>query len=122
MYAIRSYYDVWPQVYDSEGFFVAKFRKLGSVPAPTPLDYRLGRFPFQLATAKASKQLETWLAEQFGWSIPTEQFTLYQRENEFWLFPAAIEPLIGQLKFDRIGLKLAQAHKKGFRPTRHNFV
>jgi len=117
----EGYLHVWPQVYDSEGFFVAKFRKRKTVAAPEPIDYKLGRFPFQPSSAKAKAQLERWLSQQFDCSLPEEQFTLYQRENEFWLFPAAIVPLIGRLKFDRIGLKLAESHKKGFRPT-HEFA
>jgi len=40
---------------------------------------------------------------------------LWQRDKEIWLFPAEIEPLIGQVRFSRIGLKLAETFNKGFR-------
>lgn len=37
---------IFPQVYDCEGFFVARIRKLGSVEAPK-VKKRLGKFPFE---------------------------------------------------------------------------
>ncbi len=40
---------------------------------------------------------------------------LWQRDKEIWLFPAEIEPLIGKVRFSRIGIKLADVHNKGFR-------
>ena len=41
--------------------------------------------------------------------------TLWQRDKEIWLFPAEIEPLLGKVRFSRIGIKLAETHNKGFR-------
>ncbi len=32
-----------------------------------------------------------------------------------WLFPLAIEPMLDEIRFDRMGIKLAETHKKGFR-------
>ncbi|NUA42404.1 Ribosomal RNA small subunit methyltransferase F [Dickeya solani] len=37
---------VFPQIYDSEGFFVARLRKTASVPPLAAPDYKLGKLPF----------------------------------------------------------------------------
>ena len=37
------------------------------------------------------------------------------RDKEIWLFPAQIEPLIGKVRFSRIGIRLAEVHNKGYR-------
>jgi len=40
---------------------------------------------------------------------------LWQRDKEIWLFPCEIEPMIGKVRFSRIGLRLAEVHNKGYR-------
>ncbi|MGC6595195.1 16S rRNA (cytosine(1407)-C(5))-methyltransferase RsmF, partial [Escherichia coli] len=40
---------------------------------------------------------------------------LWQRDKEIWLFPTDIEPLIGKVRFSRLGVKLAETHNKGYR-------
>ena len=44
-----------------------------------------------------------------------ESLVLWQRDKEVWLFPKEIEPLLGKVRFSRIGIKLAETHNKGFR-------
>ncbi len=44
-----------------------------------------------------------------------ERLQLWQRDKEIWLFPADIVPLLGQVRFSRIGLKLAETFAKGYR-------
>ena len=38
---------IWPQTYNTEGFFVAKITKTQSVESPTPARNKLGNFPFK---------------------------------------------------------------------------
>lgn len=112
----EGYLHVWPHIYDSEGFFVAAFRKTGAS-SPDPELMRVHRpkvFPYQPATRKQVQALEHALHQQFGFTTP-EHFTWYQREQSFWLFPIAFEPFIKTMKFDRIGIKVADAVKSGFR-------
>lgn len=40
---------------------------------------------------------------------------LWSRDKEIWLFPANIEPLIGKVRFSRLGIRLAEVHNKGYR-------
>ncbi len=44
-----------------------------------------------------------------------ESLTLWQRDKELWLFPVNIEPLIGKVRFSRLGIRLAEIHNKGYR-------
>ncbi|GAD81377.1 16S rRNA (cytosine(1407)-C(5))-methyltransferase RsmF [Vibrio ezurae] len=109
----QGYLHVYPQVYDSEGFFIAKFKKTGSVTAPS-VKKRLGKFPFQPLSAKDCDDVTSTLTKTLGIEIPS-RFSLWQRDNEVWLFPTLIEPLLDQMRFQRIGIKLAETHKKGYR-------
>lgn len=104
---------VFPQIYDCEGFFVARLRKIASVePLPAP-GYKVGKFPFTPMKTRESAAV-TEAASQVGlfWN---DALSLWQRDKEIWLFPAEIEPLLGKIRFSRIGLKLAETHNKGYR-------
>ncbi|MEN4976868.1 16S rRNA (cytosine(1407)-C(5))-methyltransferase RsmF [Erwinia billingiae] len=105
---------VFPQIFDSEGFFVARLRKLESVPAlPTP-NYKLGKFPFFPVKRKEQQEIIAAAAKS-GLSWDSKTHTLWERDKEIWLFPLAIEPLLVRVRFSRIGLKLAETFTKGYR-------
>lgn len=104
---------VFPHTYDSEGFFVAKFRKLKSV-TPPEVNKRLGRFPFEKANTKQHQQIESQLCSELNISIPTDM-SLWLREKDVWLFPNSLEPMLGELRFSRMGIKIAQSHKTGYK-------
>lgn len=104
---------VFPQIYDCEGFFVARLRKtavVDALPAPT---YKVGTFPFTPLKPREAALVETAaMAVGLSWG---EELHLWQRDKEIWLFPADIEPLIGKVRFSRIGIRLAETHNKGYR-------
>lgn len=104
---------VFPQIYDCEGFFVARLRKTQAVaPLPAP-KFKVGNFPFAPLKGRDAAQLVA-AAEKIGlfWD---ESLHLWIRDKEVWLFPAEIEPLIGKVRFSRIGIRLAEVHNKGYR-------
>jgi 16S rRNA (cytosine1407-C5)-methyltransferase len=104
---------VFPQIYDSEGFFVARLRKNHSVPALAKPSYKLGKFPFTPLSAQESALVaQAAAASGLAWD---ETSKLWARDKEIWLFPAALEPLVSKVRFSRIGLKLAERFPKGFR-------
>ncbi|OBT12210.1 16S rRNA (cytosine(1407)-C(5))-methyltransferase RsmF [Vibrio sp. UCD-FRSSP16_10] len=109
----EGYIHVYPQIYDCEGFFIARFKKIGSVEAPQ-VKKRLGKFPFTRMTDKESHTVTNALHDTLGIKL-SAQYCLWQRDNEVWLFPTLIEPLLTKMRFQRIGIKLAEAHKKGYR-------
>ncbi len=105
---------VFPQIFDSEGFFVARLRKLQSLP-PLPVpDYKLGKFPFFPVKRNAQQDI-TEAAAKAGLVWNSQTHSLWERDKEIWLFPRAIEPLLVRVRFSRIGLKLAETFTKGYR-------
>lgn len=104
---------VFPQIYDCEGFFVARLRKTQAVaPLPAP-KFKVGNFPFAPLKGRDAAQLEA-AAKKVG-LVWDESLRLWMRDKEIWLFPAQIEPLIGKVRFSRIGIRLAEVHNKGYR-------
>ncbi|WP_028115423.1 16S rRNA (cytosine(1407)-C(5))-methyltransferase RsmF [Ferrimonas senticii] len=105
---------VWPQIFDSEGFFVAAIRKNGSIDS----DYikpRLGKFPFKPAKAEIATAINSHLAD-LGLALP-EAGTVMERDDELWWFPAPLMAYLDKIRLQRLGVKLADRHKKGFRTT-----
>jgi len=104
---------VFPQIYDCEGFFVARLRKTQAVaPLPAP-KFKVGNFPFSPLKGRDAAQLEA-AAKKVG-LVWDESLHPWMRDKEIWLFPAQIEPLIGKVRFSRIGIRLAEVHNKGYR-------
>lgn len=104
---------IFPQVYDCEGFFVARIRKHTAVESPL-VKKRLGKFPFEKASQKVSQDIQTKLKDSLNITLPQES-SIWLRDNDVWLFPNALEPMLGELRFSRMGIKIAEAHKKGYR-------
>lgn len=104
---------VFPQIYDCEGFFVARIRKTAAIPALPAPTYKVGNFPFSpLKGREAAQVCAAAAAVGLQWG---DELHLWQRDKEVWLFPAHIEPLIGKVRFSRIGIRLAESHNKGYR-------
>ncbi|MFE8116087.1 16S rRNA (cytosine(1407)-C(5))-methyltransferase RsmF [Brenneria goodwinii] len=105
---------VFPQIYDSEGFFVARLRKTASVPPLPAPGYKVGKFPFSPLSAKERASV-TQAAHQQGLEWDDDRLQLWQRDNEIWLFPAELASAFGKIRFSRIGIKLAERFPKGYR-------
>ncbi|NIY84767.1 16S rRNA (cytosine(1407)-C(5))-methyltransferase RsmF [Vibrio hepatarius] len=104
---------IFPQVYDCEGFFVARIRKVGSAPAPQ-VKKRLGKFPFEKASHKVQADVAKQLEQTLSISLPNDA-SVWLRDKDVWLFPNALEPMLGEFRFSRMGIKIAEAHKNGYR-------
>ena len=111
---------VWPQIYDSEGFFVAKIKKVTSIERTLPEPRKQKNFPFEKASAKKTAEIAEYLKTTFDIVLPSEN-DIYVRDAEVWLFPEAFHKLIGKMRFQRIGMKLADVLKKGFK-VKHEAV
>ncbi len=113
----QGFLHVFPQLFDSEGFFVARLRKRQAIPPlPTP-GYKVGKLPFSPLNRK-QQTLVSEAAEKVGLRWGAE-LSLWQRDKEIWLFPSALEPLLGRVRFSRIGLKLAEELPRGYRWQHH---
>ncbi|MBI5414181.1 16S rRNA (cytosine(1407)-C(5))-methyltransferase RsmF [Candidatus Peregrinibacteria bacterium] len=119
---------ILPHIFDTEGFFVTKIRKIKSVgttlvvarnkragarPAPT----KIGNFPFHPISNKNFDLVQKYYSNNYEWKIPFEKSRLYERNREIWLFPSGIQNFIGKIRFDRIGIKMCEIHEKGIRLT-----
>ncbi len=104
---------VFPQIYDCEGFFVARLRKTQAIPALPAPKYKVGNFPFSPVKDREAGQIrQAATGVGLNWD---ENLRLWQRDKELWLFPVGIEALIGKVRFSRLGIKLAETHNKGYR-------
>ncbi|MGL4893771.1 MAG: 16S rRNA (cytosine(1407)-C(5))-methyltransferase RsmF [Shewanella sp.] len=110
---------VWPQIYDSEGFFVAKITKLASVARLQPEPNLQKNFPFTPANPKQTLAVRSYFEQDLGIELPDD--TIMVRDEEYWLFPKEFSPLIGRMRFQRIGIKLADHSKHGFK-VRHEAI
>jgi len=102
---------VFPQVYDSEGFFIARIKKTAQV-TPTKIQTYKGIFPFSPLSQKQQQLVRNALSNSFHLSLPTDK-TLWRRDKEIWLFPNSITPILGKIRLERTGLKLADIFNKG---------
>ncbi len=113
---------VFPHTFDSEGFFIARIRKTESTcdGSDKPKKF-LKKLPFEPAGNKAKQALNTYLRQQFGFDLTSEDGRIWQRDKELWLFPQQVDTLLGYIKIDRIGVKIGDIYPKNIRLT-HSFV
>lgn len=100
----EGYLHIWPQIYDSEGFFVAKFTKLNQTSESSNPTFR-SKFPFK----KLSKKDNVTSLDFINIYLKPEMITdanLYQKDNEVWYFPVNSEQFIDRMRFVRHGIKL----------------
>ncbi|KZN30552.1 hypothetical protein N480_06225 [Pseudoalteromonas luteoviolacea S2607] len=108
----QGYLHVWPQIFDSEGFFIAKFVKKSSVDNENQ-QIKKGSFPFEPFASKAQQAFNSYLKKQF--KISELPGNLMQRDKELWLFPEQLDVLKDKIKYARLGIKLGTIHKNGVR-------
>lgn len=111
----EGYLHVWPQVYNSEGFFVAAIKKKASLVGES-VQKKVRPLPFSKASKKQLQQITDYLKEQFGLTLQDNDIVMV-RNNEYWLFPKLIYQLTKEIRFDRIGLKIAEQFKDQWRLT-----
>lgn len=108
----EGYLHVWPQIFDSEGFFIAKFKKLERVENSNQKTKK-GNFPFSPAPKKEKQFFDNLISNQFG--LKTYSGNLYVRDKEVWLFPHEATELLEKIKYQRIGILVGTTHKNGIR-------
>ena len=108
----EGYLHIWPQLFDTEGFFVAKFKKISHTSHPQP-QTKKGQFPFTLYGKKDAQALLNELKKQFGIdSLPGQ---LHLRDKEVWLFPSEFALINEKIKYSRMGILVGQTHRTGVR-------
>ncbi len=74
----------------------------------------MGKFPFSLAKDKDQQTIAESITTDLDITLPDDS-EVWIRDKEVWLFPSKLRDLIGEIRFQRIGIKLAEQHKKGYR-------
>ncbi|ATC86883.1 16S rRNA (cytosine(1407)-C(5))-methyltransferase RsmF [Pseudoalteromonas arctica] len=110
----EGYLHVWPQTFDSEGFFIAKFKKYASCDNSNQT-VKKGAFPFNEFDKKQCAAFMQSLKKHFG--ITTLPGSLMQRDKELWLFPQGFEAVQNKIKYARLGIQIGIIHKNGVRLT-----
>ncbi len=113
----EGYMQVWPQVLDSEGFFIACFEKVEHQIPPVE-KVKKGAFPFTPISKKANDYLHALIKKQFG--ITSLPGTLMQRDKDLWLFPEGFSEIKDAIKYSRIGIHIATEFNKGVKLS-HEF-
>ncbi len=116
----EGYLLVLPQLFDSEGFFVASFRKpLTQSTAAQPKAVYTP--PFVPLTRLIEQQVLKHFRSHFGVDIRPSGYSLLQRDKEIWIFPSDISAIDRYLKVNRAGMKVANYFPKKIRAT-HEFA
>ena len=116
----EGYLHVWPQIYDSEGFFIARFIKTASV-ENTAQKTKKGSFPFTISEKKLQQQFFDLAKKQFGIEQTIISGQLMSRDKELWLFPDGFHNVENKIKYSRMGIQVGTTHKNGIR-LEHEFA
>jgi 16S rRNA (cytosine1407-C5)-methyltransferase len=116
----EGYLHVWPHYYDSEGFFVAVLRKTGASMATPKVNKRIKPFAYQAASKKQQAAIQAHFTQQFGIQLP-ESHSVYLKGKDYWLLPNSFLRVKDEMRFERVGIKLAEEFKQGFR-TSHDAI
>jgi len=106
----QGYLHIWPQIFDSEGFFIAKFTKTCTTELSSQPEFR-SKFPYQNVPNKAAQGYLETLATQLNLQHISAD-NLYQREQQIWYFPLQSSELVQQMRFVRHGIKLLDIKPK----------
>ncbi len=116
---------IFPEIYDTEGFFVAKIQKSFSASSPNNVfpQGRNGKFPFVPVLKREIPFLKEYFQNVWGYDFSEAllQKTLWKREKEIWLFPEGAEDIFPYLRCDRIGIPVCTLHDKEIR-LRHEYA
>jgi 16S rRNA (cytosine1407-C5)-methyltransferase len=111
---------VWPDSFNTNGFFAAKFIKLA--PLGLPFEPSPSR-PFEttrLSPISTSKQalLSEFLSELYGFSLPNalhaHNLTILERETQLFLVPTLWLETFASLPYYSLGMPLARHTPQGF--------
>lgn len=112
----EGYLHVLPHIFDSEGFFVARFSKPSTAFEGHEIK-PIYSSPFVPPNNKVRQQFIDYYRSQFDINIEPSGYELLQRDKEIWLFPKAIERVNRYLKVNRGGMKMALLYPNKIRSS-----
>ena len=118
----EGYLHVFPHLFDSEGFFVAAFKKDDN--ASSYIEYSVKppkRWPFDPIGKKQYSEISDYFDQQFGFNLESLKQQLWLRDNAVWYLPQGSLTVANQFRIDRAGIKIAELHKNRIK-TQHEFI
>lgn len=112
----EGYLQVWPHIFDTEGFFVAKIKKRETLKKSFTKKPVLKNFSFINPHLSEIKNIEKILLDKWGFIKP-DNFVWWVRKKEWWLFPKNSEILFSKIKSDRTGVKIGELHTKAWKTS-----
>ncbi|MDO6713864.1 MULTISPECIES: 16S rRNA (cytosine(1407)-C(5))-methyltransferase RsmF [unclassified Agarivorans] len=116
----EGYLHVWPQRFNSEGFFVAALRKSDQSMPTEVIKKRIKPFAYKAASAKQTSAIQLHFSQSFGLTLPTD-YSVFIKGSDYWLLPNSFLLVKDEMRFERVGVKLAEEFKHGFR-TSHDAI
>ena len=104
-----------PQIYDSEGFFVAAFRKTGAVDSGQASRRKAADFAYSKLSRKLRSELLQHWRDGLGVDAAAFEDRLYLRDNTVHLLIESAEDWHGRLLINRMGVPVAELHKSDIR-------
>ena len=112
----QGFLHILPNIFDSEGFFVAKFKKpYNCAPAKSPIE--IYSSPFEPISRKMYQTLTQYYQKHFGFNIFQKNFKFMERKKEIWVFPEDIECINRYIKVNRAGMKIAEVYPNKIRTS-----
>ena len=116
----EGYLHLMPQQFDSEGFFVARFKKpQSSLVSARPVP--VFDTPFVTMTRAECEKIVDYYKRHFGIEIAAKGFELRRRDKAVWLFPQDLNRINRYLKVNRAGIKLGEVYPNKIRSS-HEFA
>ncbi|NQD36488.1 NOL1/NOP2/sun family putative RNA methylase [Permianibacter sp. IMCC34836] len=104
-----------PQIFDSEGFFVAAFRKTGSTETAPGHPRKAADFAYAPLSRRLSTELLQHWRDGLGVDATALALRLYVRDETVYLLIEQAEHWHQRLQINRFGLPVAELHKNGMR-------
>lgn len=117
----EGYLHIFPNLYDTGGFFVAKLTKQKCAPLPSTKKAKKRKSVFSALSSQQTKALAQYFQQQFEFDCTHLLANCYERDNEIWWLPSTGQHVAQQIHISRSGIKVVETHKKGFR-LHHEFV
>lgn len=111
----EGYLHVFPQLYNTGGFFVAKLRKIAKTTLPSQKQAKVRKAVFTPLSKRSQTELSQFMQAQFGFDIQPFDEALFERDKEIWWLPANGQKIANKIHVSRSGIKIGDIIKNGFR-------
>lgn len=117
----EGYLHLFPHIYDTGGFFVAKLKKIARAPLPNLKAAKPRKNVFSALASAKYADLKHFFKQQYHYCFPFEPEEILSRDNEIWWIPSLANEIAKKVHTSRCGIKIAEQIKNGFR-LHHEFV